>query len=454
MAEVAKETTKNLDEEVAIKLEGDEGAKEEKEDAKGDASTDKEVKQEEAAAKAKEPEKKESDKNGDTKDDPEAVKERLRFFFSDANVRQDAFIRKYLMEGGEQETKGVPVDVLLRFNTIKQHTTSPKTILQAAKELDTILTVTDDNIIGRVDPFTESKMNENIPNTLYLSNLPVERNRHKNSTDEIRQLFGDKASTIVLVKFRFGFSDRPEDHDDDDLDLTKPQQGSGKKRGGRRVPLGACLVEFESLEALEAAAAHTLTSKDDGETVQPKKVLKLGEHHIVEVQLLKDYIESRKNVKKRKQSDLHVEEPASPAKVVIDWKPGCVIQVTGFGSKCDREAILDAVAKDLGMTVEKLKDEQNVFADFSRGQSTGAIRFHEPSVNIQKLCDKLNAGEVTIAGEKVEKAEILSGDEEKKYWDDYMEFKTKQKQQREEDRANRAKNSNRYNNQRKKGRRS
>lgn len=435
MAEVAEEAAKMEAVEAPSKQEGEETEEASTETAEGEA--------------AKGPgEKKGSVNSSNKKDDMEAVKERLRFFFSDANVRQDAFIRKYLMEGGGEETNGVPVDVLLRFNTIKQHTTSPETVLQAAKELDSILTVTDNNLIGRVDPFTESKMNENIPNTLYLSNLPIERNRHKNSADEIRQLFGDKASSIVLVKFRFGFSDRPED-DDDDLDLASPPQ-QGKR--GRRVPLGACLVEFESLEVLEAAAAHTLTSKDDGETVQPKKVLTLGEHHIVQVQLLKDYIESRKNIKKRKQSDLHVDEPASPKKFFIDWKPGCVIQVTGFGSACDREAILDAVAKDFGMAVEKLKDEKNVFADFSRGQSTGAIRFHEPSDNIRKLCDKLNAGNVTIAGEKVEKAEILSGDEEKKYWDDFMEFKTKQKQQREEERANRGRNSNRH--QRKKGRRS
>ena len=64
-------------------------------------------------------EKEETAKILKTEDDAkvlEGIKERLIFFFSDANIRQDAFMRKLLMDTDE---KAVAVDVLLRFNTIK-----------------------------------------------------------------------------------------------------------------------------------------------------------------------------------------------------------------------------------------------------------------------------------------------------------------------------------------------
>lgn len=52
----------------------------------------------------------------------ETIKERLRFFFSDANIRQDAFMRRLLLDTDE---KVVAVDILLRFNTIKKYTDNP-----------------------------------------------------------------------------------------------------------------------------------------------------------------------------------------------------------------------------------------------------------------------------------------------------------------------------------------
>ena len=401
----------------------------------------------------------------------DAVKERLRFFFSDPNVRQDAFLRKYLLvkagEDDNSKAKAVPVEALLRFNTIKQHTDSPEVVVQAAKELDSILTVHDNDgdgaLIGRVDPFTESKIDENIPNTLYLSNLPVEKNRYKHTPEEIRQLFGDKASTIVLVKFRFGFQEHNDvnaPHKNDNEDDILGGSNSPPHKGKPRVPLGACLVEFENLPALEAAAAHTLTSKDDGETLQPTHVLKLGEHHVIEVQLLQDYLTTRrKERKKRKPAEMSAEGTSAPkvsgagndkdSKGEIDWKSGCVIQLTGIECECDRETILADVAKELDMTVEKLKSDKLVYIDYSRGQTHGALRFHEPIDAIAKLCDKLNSGDVTIAGKKVEKAVVLEGEDEKKYWTDFMEFKKLSLQRRE-----RGKNNNNHHHQRKKGRRS
>ena len=113
---------------------------------------------------------------GLTDEDKKAVDEvkgRLKFFFSDANVRQDNFIRNLLMENDEGELPNkVPVETLLRFNTIKVYTTNPSVIIKAAKELPDLLNLDDDErAIGRVVPFTESMMDDNIPNAKVLRSI-------------------------------------------------------------------------------------------------------------------------------------------------------------------------------------------------------------------------------------------------------------------------------------------
>ena len=62
------------------------------------------------------------------------------------------------------------------------------------------------------------------------------------------------------------------------------------------------------------------------------------------------------------------------------------------------------------------------FQDFSRGQTHGAIRFSEPNDNIKALAEKMNNGEVEIAGGKLESAAVLEGEEETKYWQTFIEF--------------------------------
>jgi hypothetical protein len=118
----------------------------------------------------------------------------------------------------------------------------------------------------------------------------------------------------------------------------------------------------------------------------------------------------------------------------LDWKPGSVIQLTGLSESCDREAILAAVADGLGITVEAVKD-QNIYADFSRGQTNGAIRFNTPSEATSELASKLAKGEVKIAGGAVESAKIIEGEEEIKYWNEFVKFKNKQLKHRAEERA-------------------
>mmetsp|Transcript_14513 Transcript_14513/g.29698 ORF Transcript_14513/g.29698 Transcript_14513/m.29698 type:complete len:87 (-) Transcript_14513:144-404(-) len=58
---------------------------------------------------------------------------------------------------------------------------------------------------------------------------------------------------------------------------------------------------------------------------------------------------------------------------------------------------------------------------------------NNPTV-LRSLSKKLKDGELMILDAKVEDASILEGEEEKKYWDDFIEFKSKQMVQRAEER--------------------
>ena len=74
--------------------------------------------------------------------------------------------------------------------------------------------------------------------------------------------------------------------------------------------------------------------------------------------------------------------------------------------------------------------DRKIYMDFSRGQKDGAIRFSEPAEEIAKLCQQLNGGDLEVAGSKVESAAILEGEEETKYWTNFIDFKNKQLKER------------------------
>jgi lupus La protein len=361
------------------------------------------------------------------------VAERLRFFLSDANLRQDVFLRKIMLDDQGEYPHKVTPETLLKFNTIKHHTMDPEVVLEAAKTLGDKLTVSDDGkAIGLVEPFTMEKMDDNIPLSLLVENLPVdeESKRYKVDPDEIRKLF-DEYGRVALVKLRFH--------------LAKRENGdrghSSKKQHQKRVPSGSVLVEFETAEELEKASADVLTCRD-GDTLEPKRKLEIS-GAALRVMPLKEWIDSRKKIKEqeeegRKKDGQEKEEEKKKRKIedekaltfTFDWKPGCVIRIEGITTPdCDREAILDMITTGLGTTLAAVK-ETKVYVDYSRGQEKGAIRFPEPSDDIKTICDKLKSGDLKIKEDPVKEAKILEGEEEKKYWEDFIDFKSKQLQQK------------------------
>lgn len=354
--------------------------------------------------------------------------ERLRFFFSDANLRQDTFLRRHLWS----DHKSIPVDALLRFKTIQPFTTDGAVLTQVAREdLADLLTVDGSNI-GRVQPFKQTDMNANGPVSLYLKEIPLnEKEQYSITNDDVRAQFSQYPG-LVLVKLCFKHVEKEDGKND----------GSAKKkkssRYGRfdRVANGTALVEFDSVEHLQAAAAETLTMKD-GETVTPTRSITLvPDRPPIQVWLLSEFkrlkdqerSEEKKNNKRKSSGGEDAEkeenEGESSGGFTLDWKPGCVLQLAGLPEKCDREAILEAMQEAIG-TSEKI-DKKTVVVDFSRGQPKGYVQFRQessPEAMAKAVCAKVQDGSVQVAGSKPEDVCILEGDEEKEYYKKYVEFK-------------------------------
>lgn len=412
------------------------------ETTKEEAVKAEETKTEDDAAKVEEPKKEETVADAAMTDEDlkavEGVKERLKFFFSDANVRQDMFVRKLLMDTDE---KSVAVDVLLRFNTVKKHTDKSVVLIQAAKELTDSLVVDEEKMtISRVVPFTKEMMNQNIPKSLYIKNLPMNESKHYDvNVDEIRALF-DKYGDVALVKLKFSTYQEGSNGGKDNY------YGPNKGQKRKKIPIGAAMIEFHKQEDLDKAAEATLTTKG-GEKVEPKDKITLAESETrksateLDIVLLSEYVASRKEKKdkrenkKRAEPEADVKEEKELSKFTFDWKPGCVIKVRGLPEGCDREAMLGAIGKGLDISPEDVK-ARKIYVDYSRGQTDGAIRFPEQSDSVAELSKKLKDGELMILDTKVEEALILEGEVEKKYWEDFIQFKNNQMIQRNEEKKN------------------
>ena len=365
----------------------------------------------------------------------QAVKERLRFFLSDANLRQDYFVRKQMLATDGDYPRSITVETLLRFNTIKQHTDDPHVVVAAAQALPEILVVSDDcQAIGRVQPFSLDRMDDNIPLSLMVENLPVssDSEEYQVTADDIRQLLEPTYGTVAVVKLRFHHAKK------------SSQDADNKKKN--KTAAGSCLVEFERQEDMEKAAADLCAGSGAGQ--EAKQMLQLQDS-VLSVVKLQDYIDAAKKKRKHDEDEEKDEDSkgnddkSTPSKKFkpfeLEWKPGCVIRLQGLPlESCDREAILDGVAAGLGISVDDVV-EQRIYVDYSRGQEDGAIRFSEPSDSVQKLADKLVAGDLEIKGSKVKTVKILQGEEESKYWNDFIAFKNKQRQQRAEERSPRKK---------------
>uniref|UniRef100_A0A6U3S849 HTH La-type RNA-binding domain-containing protein n=1 Tax=Ditylum brightwellii TaxID=49249 RepID=A0A6U3S849_9STRA len=407
----------------------------------------------------------------------EALVERLTFFFSDANLRNDKWLRKELEK---PENNGlISLSTLLRFKTIKTITDSEELIATAAKHdsVKEMLKLDEDGSkIGRIKPFEDDTSYDRKKLTLYVENVAMEFKEEEvdgEKDDEkkikktpiryivkhgdIKKLFNEYGK-VSYVKLRYGGFFR-KDEETDEMDKYK----SPKNRKSPSRPLGSAFVEFTSVEEMDKAAKVLIAEGDE----EPSTVLEL-EGRKLKVKTMQAWIDAKEKAKAereekkkesgnkrardedddgekvKKESESNEEEDKEEDKDLVkaevdfeefkfDWKKGCVITLKGLADDCDREAILKTV-----MVHQNLDDikSSGIYADYSRGQEHGAIRFNEPNDDIKDIASKLSSGELEIGGKKIESATVLEGEEEEKYWKNFIDFKNKQIRHRAEDKAN------------------
>jgi len=455
---------------------------------------------------------------------------RLRFFFSNANLRRDRFLRLIVTDSNSGGF--APVITLLKFNTIKQVSLEPLALVRAVQEdekLKTLLKLNDDKTsIARIKPFTMDMMNKEVGVTLRVSGIPMSGNGEgadyvvtREAVENAFKEFGYVAMVRMLYNYK-----------------------KGDNGNGSRTAIGRAFVEMETEEEMQNAAAafcvpesdvkesdketekvetkeaqaetkeeQTETKEEPTETKeeptetkeeptetrtekkeeptetktetkeeQPKRTLKLGGTEVRvktmqqwfnqrEVKKIarfggsgrgggrgggrgdrgsgrgggrggergggRGYMEKRdqqnqggerrdaKGLEKRAREN-EGKQNGDKIEFKLDWKKGCVISIKGLPDDCDREkiqaTIIDVVGKDV-----------KVRADYSRGQKDGAIRFEEPNEKIAELAAKINAGTAMVGGCKVGSATIIEGNDEEKYYKEYIAFRTKQFQTRAEE---------------------
>ena len=363
-----------------------------------------------------------------------ALSERLAFFFSNANLRQDKWMRLELQKSGS-----LPIDSLLKFKTISSISEDKSLLERAAKgddgeygeRIKKLMVVSDNGEIRRVESFDWKTMGDGSSLSLYVKGIPLTEDgmKYAVSRDEVKALF-EPYGRVGIVNLRFARKD-------------------GEKRAS---PLGKAVVEFEDEEGIEKAIADLIAVKEeskeedgDATEAEPKSVLELNGNKITVEKMLPLKMFQNKDKNKRSRDDngddVKDEEPAEEIKiefepVTLEWEKGTVIALTGLNSeKCDRESIREAVSDVLG--VSKDVKTSGLYVDYTRGQSEGNLRLKEcgKETEMKELVEKLSDGSILIADEKVASAKILEGEEEEQYWKKFIEFLNSKKRQREEEKA-------------------
>lgn len=123
----------------------------------------------------------------------QSIQKRMEFYFSDANLSKDRFMRNLL----EENCGEVDISVFLKFNKIRELTDNVQDIVKALKK-SSLLSVTEDKT--KVFRTTPVKEKENVDEcTIYVENLPMDADH-----DWLQSIFSQygKIDYISVPKFK------------------------------------------------------------------------------------------------------------------------------------------------------------------------------------------------------------------------------------------------------------
>jgi len=339
--------------------------------------------------------------------------ERIRFFFGDANFRNDQF-----MQNEAKNNDGyVEISSLLRFNSVKKLTEVPAHVAKAAGEVTNVVVSKDGEAIRRKDPLPENyNANDRMICVVGLPTKDVVVEQKAKVEEKVEEKVEGKEE--VKAEKKVEEKKKPQEYNTDiesiktafskfgDIALVRMRYNkSDAEKKIAKSALGSCFIEFASEEIAKAA-------------VEANETIKVSDSDCTYT-AMKDWLEKNSSKNKRKGNKNGKGDSKGEAKedkteelvvVPIEHEANCVITLSGIPEGSDREAIKAAFADVEGGT--------DIYIDYSRGETDGAVRFKKSFSGIKEVAAKFASGDMKIAEAAVTGAKLLEGEEEEKYWND------------------------------------
>eukprot|EP00029_Vermamoeba_vermiformis_P009980 TRINITY_DN514_c0_g2_i1.p1 TRINITY_DN514_c0_g2~~TRINITY_DN514_c0_g2_i1.p1 ORF type:complete len:333 (+),score=140.51 TRINITY_DN514_c0_g2_i1:37-999(+) len=290
-----------------------------------------------------------------TEEQTQALKKQIEFYFSDSNYPRDKFMRTTAAENNGQ----IPIEVLLKFNKLKEITTDVETIANVVQSSDQLILSEDRKFVKRSAPLPETDtMNER---SVYVKGFPEDEAGV--TVDSVTKFFETHGKVLSV----------------------RPRRTKEKKFKG------SIFIEFDTEE----------TAKK----VSDLKEVKWGEQTLTLLQRSEYYKQKKEENKQAKESKKRkADAPTGREKYTNEVRKGLVMIVTGLGEKTDRDEL-----KDLFTGYGSVKYVEYIPADHK-----AFIRFADTD-SAQNALKEYKEGDKEIAGGKVT-ATMLEGEAEDEYW--------------------------------------
>lgn len=323
-----------------------------------------------------------------------AIKKQVEFYFGDSNFSRDKFLKAQVAMGQEGF---VPLKTILSFKRMRDYTLE-KTVEALASSTIVELSA-DKSSVRRPRPPAED--DTAIPRTIYVKGWP------KTTTIEDVEKFFAPHGTVLSVRFR-----RLENKDfKGSLFVEFATEDEALSVLNKKPQIPETLVEIKKDEAGPSETAvlkRTLLYLTKAEWTQEKHEELQKHRTLVQKRKQEDNDEKKKKKSKREEERLEEEkkrEEKEKEKANRPLRPGLIIK---FGNI------------PAGQTCYTLKAIFEIYGavrhvDYKKDEPTGYIRFLDPKTPLELI--KGFTDKKAQIGEQTPTFELLTGDEEKAYWE-------------------------------------
>jgi len=308
------------------------------------------------------------------------VKKQVEFYFGDSNYPTDKFLRE---TSQKYKDNYIPIKVILSFKRMKELTQDAALVVKALEGSEVVEVDPTGNLLKRKQPLPS--VDTSLPRCVYTKKWPLD------TTLEKAQEFFSQFGKVLAVRFRY--CDKKSDTKD------KPRKFKG-----------SLLVEFSTVEE----AQNVLTSKpiynDNQLEYLTKQIWQQEKREHINQAILKSKVKEKKKEKEK-------EKEKENEQVAREYPKGLVLSFSGLGSDVDMKTVKEAFGQHWNVA----------FVHLEEGKGSGFVRFAEA----QSATEALEKMKDTLIGKSSPKMELVTGDDEKKFWEEAYKamneaFKNKQ----------------------------